>query len=125
VGFYPKLSTIISMENFKAKREELLIINQKIKKTIAISQIIMLKGFVNYTLFYLQNGKRSYSARTLKHYENLLNDKGFIRVHRGFIVNQNCIVEHNLRTSQLILTDGYEADISRRRKSIFEKIVLF
>jgi two-component system, LytTR family, response regulator len=104
------------METIKRIREDLLIINQKNKKVIAINQIIMLKGFVNYTRFYLQNGLQKVSARTLKHYEALLNNKGFIRVHRGYIVNQKCIVEHNLITSQLILTDGYEADISRRRK---------
>ena len=104
------------MKTIKKIREDLLIINQKNKKTIAINQIIMLRGFINYTRFYLQNGKQRFSARTLKHYEELLNNKGFIRVHRGFIVNQKCIVEHNLVTSQLILTDGYEADISRRRK---------
>ncbi len=105
-------------------REDLLIINQKNKKAIAINQIIMLKGFVNYTRFYLQNGKEKLSARTLKHYEVLLNNKGFIRVHRGFIVNQKCIVEHNLVTSQLILTDGHEADISRRRKNGLMKEML-
>ncbi|MES2516578.1 MAG: LytTR family DNA-binding domain-containing protein [Bacteroidota bacterium] len=109
------------MQALKNKREDLLIIDQKKKKSIAINQIIMLKGFVNYTCFYLQNGKQSLSARTLKHYESLLNDKGFIRVHRGFIVNQKCILEHNLLTSQLLLTDGYEADISRRRKNGFLK----
>ena len=109
------------MKNFIAHKQDLLTIDQKKKKTIAINQIIMLKGYVNYTHFYLQNGKQRISARTLKHYENLLNNKGFIRVHRGFIVNQNCIVEHNLLTSQLILTDGYEADISRRRKGDFLK----
>lgn len=104
------------MKNCKTIREDLLVINQKNKKTIAINQIIMLKGFVNYTRFYLQNGKEKLSARTLKYYEGLLNNKGFIRVHRGFIVNQKCIVEHNLVTSQLILTNGHEADISRRIK---------
>lgn len=109
------------MKNFKANKQDLLTIDYKKKKTIAINQIIMLKGDINYTHFYLQNGKQRMSSRTLKYYETLLNDKGFIRVHRGFIVNQNCIIKHNLLTSQLILTDGYEADISRRRKNNFLK----
>ena len=107
------------MKHFTAHKQELLTIDLK-KKQIDINQIIMLKGCVNYTHFYLQNGKHRFSARTLKHYENLLNDKVFLRIHRGFIINKNCIVEHNLRTSQLILTDGYEANIARRRKHIFE-----
>lgn len=108
-----------SMKKFTASKQDLLTINQRQKKTIPINQIIMLRGYINYTHFYLQNGKQRISSHTLKHFENLLTNKGFIRVHRGFIVNQTCIVEHNLSTSQLILTDGYEADISRRRKNDF------
>ncbi|PWK27328.1 two-component system LytT family response regulator [Arcicella aurantiaca] len=109
------------MQVFKNKRDNLLIIDQKKKKTLDISQIIMLRGFVNYTCFYLQNGKQSVSARTLKHYEGLLNDKGFIRIHRGFLVNQKCILKHNVATSQLILVEGHEAEISRRRKNEYLK----
>ncbi|MEA5458270.1 LytTR family DNA-binding domain-containing protein [Arcicella sp. LKC2W] len=105
------------MQVFKSKNENLLIIDQKKKKTLDISQIIMLRGFANYTCFYLQNGKQSLSARTLKYYEGLLNDKGFIRIHRGFLVNQKCILKHNIDTSQLILVEGHEAEISRRRKN--------
>lgn len=109
------------MEIFKKHKEDLLVINQKNKNSIAISQIIMLKGFSNYTCFYLQNGTKRVSARSLKHYDSCLHNKGFIRTHRGFMVNQKCIVSHNLSTSQLILTDGHEACISRRKKNNFLK----
>ena len=110
--------TLKLMETFKKNREDLLIINKKIKRTIAINQIIMMKGMLNYTCFYLQNGKQRVSARTLKHYETLLLGKGFIRVHRSCLVNENCILEHNSITSQLKLTDGHHVAISRRRKGL-------
>jgi DNA-binding LytR/AlgR family response regulator len=109
------------MQVFKSKNENLLIIDQKKKKTLDISQIIMLRGFVNYTCFYLQNGKQRVSARTLKHYEGLLNDKGFIRIHRGFLVNQKCILNHNEDTSQLFLVEGHAVEMSRRRKNEYLK----
>jgi DNA-binding LytR/AlgR family response regulator len=109
------------MQPIKQTKENLLIIDQKKKQTIEISQIIMLKGFANYTCFYLQNGKQKLSARTLKHYEELLNNKGFIRVHRASIVNQKCILKHNILTSQLLMIDGYEVEISRRRKNEYLK----
>jgi two-component system, LytTR family, response regulator len=98
--------------------EKQLIIDHRKHKTIDIDQIIMLRSFSNYTYFYLQDGEHRLTTRTLKHYENLLNNRGFIRVHRGFLVNKKCIVKHDIITSQLFLTNGHEVEIARRRKRV-------
>ena len=98
------------------KKLNLLTINHKLRLVIDISQIIMLKGDINYTCFYLQNGKQKISARPLKFYENQLAEFGFIRVHRAFIINPNFIIEHCKSTSQILLFEGHFADISRRRR---------
>ncbi len=72
------------MENFKIQKEDLLTIDQRRKKVIAINQIIMMKGVANYTcFFYLKNGKQRVTSHTLKYYEPLLDGKGFLRVHKG------------------------------------------
>lgn len=110
------------MENFKIYKDDLLTIDQRKKKVIAINQIIMLKGMANYTCFYLKNGKQRLTAHTLKYYESQLDGKGFLRVHRGFIVNQQCIVKHDSYNSQLLLTDGHEVEISRRKRYQFAVI---
>jgi DNA-binding LytR/AlgR family response regulator len=109
------------MENFKIQKEDLLTIDQRRKKVIAINQIIMMKGVANYTCFYLKNGKQRLTAHTLKYYEPLLDGKGFLRVHRGFIVNQDCILRHDSDTDSLFLVDGHEVEISRRRRREFIK----
>ncbi len=104
------------MENFKIQKEDLLTIDQRRKKVIAINQIIMMKGIANYTCFYLKNGKQRVTSHTLKYYEPMLIAKGFLRVHRAFMVNQSCILEHDTDNSQLLMENGHQADISRRRK---------
>ena len=98
------------------KKINLLTINHKLRLVIDISQIIMLKGNINYTCFYMQNGKQKISARSLKFYEGQLINYGFIRVHRAFIINPNFIVEHRQSSSQVLLFEGHSADISRRRR---------
>lgn len=108
------------MENFKIYKDDLLTIDQRKKKVIDINQIIMLKGISNYTCFYLKNGTQRLTSHTLKYYENQLESKGFLRVHRGFIVNQQCIIKHDSSNSQLLLTDGYEVEISRRKRRQLE-----
>jgi DNA-binding LytR/AlgR family response regulator len=67
-------------------------------------------------LFLSQNGKQRLTAHTLKYYETELDGRGFLRVHRGFIVNQNCILRHDTESSQLFLMEGHEVEISRRRR---------
>jgi DNA-binding LytR/AlgR family response regulator len=102
------------MKTIQINLNNQIIIDQRRKKTVDINQIIMLRSFSNYTCLYLQNGSHRLTSHTLKHYESVLNNRGFIRVHRGYIVNKDCILKHDLLNSQLILTNGYEADISRR-----------
>jgi DNA-binding LytR/AlgR family response regulator len=105
-----------------------IVVDQRRKRTIDINQIIMLRSFSNYTCLYLQNGKQSLITHTLKRFENLLSGKGFIRVHRGYLVNQECILKLDSLNSQLILTDGHEAEFSRRiqrRNKQLKKILTF
>jgi DNA-binding LytR/AlgR family response regulator len=99
-------------------KNDLLTIDQRRKKVIDINQIIMLKGYANYTCFYLKNGKQRLTTHTLKYYEDELDGRGFLRVHRGFIVNQNCILKHDTASSQLFLMEGHEVEVSRRRRGI-------
>lgn len=108
------------MKNQKLLRNGLLTINLRSKKVIAFDQIIMMKGLANYTCFYLKNGKQRLTAHTLKYYEPLLDGKGFLRVHRGFIVNQKCILRYDSETDSLFLVDGHEVEISRRKRRQFE-----
>ncbi|MDZ7896900.1 MAG: LytTR family DNA-binding domain-containing protein [Arcicella sp.] len=106
------------MKTQKLLKNDLLTINQRSRKVIDINQIIMLKGYANYTCFYLKNGRQRLTAHTLKYYESELDGRGFLRVHRGFIVNQNCILKHDTESSQLFLMEGHEVEISRRRRGV-------
>jgi DNA-binding LytR/AlgR family response regulator len=106
------------MKNQKLLKNDLLTINQRSKKVIDINQIIMLRGYANYTCFYLKNGKQRLTSHTLKYYESELDGRGFLRVHRGFIVNQNCVVSHDMQSSLLLLVEGHEVEVSRRRRGV-------
>jgi two-component system, LytTR family, response regulator len=64
-----------------------VVINQKKKHTLALADIVMCEGFVNYTLIYLNNGRKIVTAHTLKSFENSLNESGFTRIHRAYLIN--------------------------------------
>jgi DNA-binding LytR/AlgR family response regulator len=103
-------------------KSNLLTINHKKSIQISINQIVILQGFVNYTLIHLQDGQKKISARTLKNFENLLEDKGFVRVHKAFLVNPRYIVSRDEIKSELSLSGGLTAIISRRKKDCLKNI---
>ncbi|MFN8357091.1 MAG: LytTR family DNA-binding domain-containing protein [Spirosomataceae bacterium] len=87
---------------------------------IPVEDIIWLASERNYTNFYLRNGQHLIASRTLKEFENLLVPYGFIRVHHSSLINSQHVVEY-LRGEggTVILSDGTEVEVSKRRKQEF------
>jgi DNA-binding LytR/AlgR family response regulator len=90
----------------------------------ASAQIIKIEAKENYTLFFHQNGKTNLMAYTLKNYQEHF-DYPFVRVNRSCIVNLFYFSNFCFQNKKLLLTDGSEILISRRRlESVLEKISL-
>jgi DNA-binding LytR/AlgR family response regulator len=114
------MSNIISRRN-----ETLLMVDSRRKILLFIDKIIMLEGVVNYTIFHLKGGKKRLFAHTLHTYEDDLSQFGFLRVHRGFIINSACVHDFNIEGRTLILENNLEATVSRRRgRGLAIKILL-
>lgn len=76
------------MSNITSHRSgNLLIVDFRRKIVLFVDKIIMREGVVNYTLFHLKDGKKRMFLHTLHTYEDDLAQYGFVRVHRGFIIN--------------------------------------
>jgi DNA-binding LytR/AlgR family response regulator len=103
--------------------DALLIINQKTLKKVLVENVVLLKGDINYTTFYLLHGKEKVVARSIKFFEKFLETHGFLRIHRSFMVNPNYIEMYNSEKEILTMSNGQEANISRRRKHTLGSIV--
>lgn len=105
------------MKTYQPKgSDSLLIINHKTSQKVLIKNVIFLKGNVNYSTMYLESGKTKTLPHTLKFYEEFLRSHGFMRVHRAFLINPNYITEYCEDKEILKMSNGHEANISRRRK---------
>jgi len=102
---------------------QLLIINQRTSRKILINNVVLLKGNINYTTFYLQSGTEKVVAHTLKFFEEFLETYGFLRIHRSFMVNPTYISGYNAEKEMLIMSNGQSANISRRRKHTLKDFV--
>lgn len=80
--------------------------------------IVYLKADINYTEFYLKDGKKIVSSFTLKHHEADERLKGFLRVNKSYLVNQLYIRQYRShhKDVRIYLTNGYEIKVARRRR---------
>ncbi len=84
--------------------------------------ILFLEGQSNYTKFYFINKKTLLTSQNLKNYENILDDYGFIRIHKSLIVNKIHI--EKIKNNNIFLKNHIQPlVIAKRRKiEILEKL---
>ena len=90
-------------------------INHGTHKSICLHEVIMLRGEVNYTTFCMKNGREIMIAHTLKYFEDKLNEFGFMRVHRAFLVNPKYIINYDSVEHKIEMDCNLIAQVSRRR----------
>jgi DNA-binding LytR/AlgR family response regulator len=112
------------MKKYEQKgNNSLLILNHRTSKKVFIHEVVLLKGDINYTTIFMNNGKKKVLAHSIKYYEEFLETHGFLRVHRTFMVNPNHIKTYNQENRELTMTNGQQALISRRKEYIAKKFV--
>jgi two-component system LytT family response regulator len=87
---------------------------------VNVKDIIRCEADGSYTTFFLENKKKLLVSASLKHYEDLLPEEDFIRVHHAHLVNMNHVVRY-LKTDggYAVMSDGTQIEISRRKKDAF------
>lgn len=93
---------------------------------LQLKEILRFEADDNYTHIFMQNGQRLTVAKTIKSYEDLLTNQPFFRVHKRHMINMNFIRKFVKGDGgYLVMDDGKEIDVSRRRRTEFlEKIRL-
>jgi len=74
----------------------------------------------NYTCLYLADNQRLISSKKLKEVSSVLSTEDFFRIHHSHIINLNYLVEYrNGERNSVVMADGKELDISKRKLSDF------
>jgi two-component system LytT family response regulator len=85
-----------------------------------IKEILRFEADDNYTHIFLQNGDRLTASKTIKSYEDLLAHQHFFRVHKKHMINMNFIRKFVKGDGgYLVMDDGKEIEVSRRRRAEF------
>lgn len=86
-------------------------------EVVTVSDILFCKADDNYTEIYFKNTKKLVS-KTLKHFEDLLKENSFARVHKSYLVNVNKVVKYKKgKGGSVILSNGKEVQVSSSKKA--------
>jgi two-component system LytT family response regulator len=87
---------------------------------VNIKDIIRCEADGSYTTFYLGDKRKLVISAGLKHYEELLPELDFIRVHHHHLINMHHVLRFLKEDGgYAIMSDGSKIEISRRKKEAF------
>jgi two-component system LytT family response regulator len=85
-----------------------------------VDEIISLEADSNYTIIHKQDMQKSVVTRTLKDFEDILDNNQFVRIHKSHIVNLKYITEYSTTDGGIVkMTDGNVWSVSRRQLDLF------
>ncbi len=89
---------------------------------IPVQDISYCQANSNYTVFHLKDKTKVTSSYTLRHYEDILKEHNFFRVHRSYMINLAFIKMYRKADGGIVvMNDGKEIEVSRSNKEAFMK----
>ncbi len=93
-------------------------------KKLQPKDVVLLKGFGNYTWVYLSNGSKVLFAKTMHTILESFQNVSFVRIHKSYCVNLNFIKSQvNKEELTLVMSNGITAEVSRRKKKEFLSLI--
>ena len=86
-------------------------------EVVQVKDIVHCEANDNFTDFFLLGKPKKMICRTLKFYEDLLGDSGFMRVHKSHFINLDHIIKYTKgKGGQVTMADGSVIDVSPNKK---------
>lgn len=84
---------------------------------VQVGDIVRCESDINYTTLFLKDRKKITVAKTLKDFEELLEEYNFFRVHNSHLVNLLLVKHyHKGKGGYIVMMDDAEVEVSVRRK---------
>lgn len=114
------VNTKILADNIKSinNREQKIVLPQMDGfEVVKIKSIVRAEASDNYTILYIEGGAKYTMSKTLKFYEGLLSEFGFLRTHKSHLLNLDHIVKYKKgKVGEAIMSDGSTVLVSASSK---------
>ena len=89
-------------------------------QVVDLSDILYAEAAGNYTNFHFAGHNTVCTSKAIHEYETLLDDAGFVRIHKSYLVNLLHVKEYiRGEGGSVILSNNKELEVSRRKKDVF------
>lgn len=112
--------TKVLLENIKTKtiaQHKIVLPLQDGFEVVSLKDIVHCDAHDNFTDFHFISGQKMMICRTLKFYEELLGESGFMRVHKSHLINLDHVMKYKRgKGGQLTMSNGAVIDVSPNKK---------
>ncbi len=113
-----------SLHKLNAQFDKIPIPSMRGLHFVPVKEILYLMSEGNYTSIFLENSQKIVSSKNLGEYETLLENLHFYRIHHSTIINLSHIKEYlKGEGGSVILSNGTELDVSKRKKKEFLELL--
>ncbi len=92
---------------------KIVVFHNSVHHLIAIDHIIMIQAQGNYAMIFLTNGNKILTSKTLKYWQQSIENPLMLRIHASYLIHKDHIVSINKKQHELSLTGGHIARFSR------------
>jgi two-component system LytT family response regulator len=119
-GISPEIinSLLTNIRSSTPGQSTIVIPNIKGFEVLKVSEIIMCQADGYCTNLWLSGNRKVVSSKNLKHFNGLLEDQGFMRVHHSYLVNLGHVTGY-ARQGEITLTEGLKAFLGDSYKNDF------
>lgn len=110
----------VMQEQLNQERKSIVLASLEGFSVVEIDSIVRCEADSNYTKVFFTHEKPFVASRNLSHFEELLYDIGFARIHNKHLVNVKHVRQyHRGRGGFVEMTDGSQVEVSVRKKEEF------
>jgi len=116
-----KVEVLIHNLEEKAERLKKIVVSTSEGLTfVDIINIIRCESDINYTHIFLKGNKKITVAKTLKHFEGLLEQYNFFRIHNSHLINLSFVEKYvKGKGGYVLMSDKTHIEVAVRRKDAF------
>ena len=124
-GITDNISVLIeNLKNLSNSSKRIALNSADRVHVINVSDIVRCESQRNYTLFYIKGNKQILVTRTLKEFEEMLEDSGFVRVHHSHLINISYLKEFvKSDGGYAVMTDSSQVPVAVRKKEHLMKLL--
>lgn len=111
---------IYNMEQKKSPQNmKLCLPSLKGFQVVELNTVLYAESSGNYTNFYFTAQHPVCTSKPMHDYETLLEDAGFVRIHKSYLINLLHVKEYiRGEGGSVLLSNGHEVEVSRRKKDL-------